>query len=488
MLAFFAINLLLSLYFIDTWTTPNSTSRALPVLSFWEEGTLKINTYQQYSGDKSKVGEDYYSDKAPFPTFVMIPVYGMMRLVGFSEGGEQAGKKWPILIWPQGQDGRDFQMTKLHPLMWMSSFLLGALPFAFLVFLSFYSLPADKKRFSNLVLILFAWYGSFVFVFSGTFFNHVLAGALLVASYYFLPEKRDKSSDKRNLFLSGACLGAAFLTEYPYILAAPFWMLAIWFQHKDFKKLIIWGLGLLPFIITILVYNYMINGNPIKMLNAYHAVEIFGDSLSQNYGFSLSNLSADSLWGLSFSPYMGIFWFAPMLFLGLWYWIKDRVANKPEFLDFVKYPIPLFAMVFFLVMASFFTWWGGWSFGPRYLVPLACLLLFETIRFLSRRDFPIWPVLVLGVWGLIHTWTAKASLMYMCPDGSTQNGPAPATGSFTFSDVILPALSDGRYNGNNLLSSFGVNPAFGTFFWLFLFAGVLFWLFISQAPKKKSKT
>ncbi|MEM6722393.1 MAG: hypothetical protein AAF598_00070 [Bacteroidota bacterium] len=41
---FLLANVLLSAYFIDTWTTPNSVSRVLPVLTVWEEGSLKINT------------------------------------------------------------------------------------------------------------------------------------------------------------------------------------------------------------------------------------------------------------------------------------------------------------------------------------------------------------------------------------------------------------------------------------------------------------
>ncbi|MEM6722394.1 MAG: hypothetical protein AAF598_00075 [Bacteroidota bacterium] len=403
----------------------------------------------------------------------MIPVYGVMRMIGLGEGGDQAGKQWPIMIWPQGQDGRNFQKTKLHPLMWMSSFLLGALPFAFMVWLSFLCLPADRKTFANLLLILLAWYGSFVFVFAGTFFNHVLAGALLVGSYFFL-------SGDRKLWLSGALLGAAFLTEYPYLLASPFWAMAIWWKHKSIKPLIQFGLGFAPFVLAILFYNYQINGNPLKMLNAYHAVEIFGESLSQNYGFALSNITSESLWGLSFSPYMGIFFFTPILLAGLWFWVQEVITDKPKVDQLIRSPLPVFSLVFFLVISSFFTWWAGWSFGPRYLVPLACLLIFETIRFIAARDLPRWPVYVLGAWGLIHSWAAKATLLFMCPDGSTQNGPAPASGSFTFSDVIVPALSEGRFNGNNLLSNFGVNPAFGTFFWLLLFAGVLFWLLLSK--------
>ena len=46
MAIFFLVNILLSSYFIDIWPTPNCVSRALPVLAFSENRTLKIGKLQ----------------------------------------------------------------------------------------------------------------------------------------------------------------------------------------------------------------------------------------------------------------------------------------------------------------------------------------------------------------------------------------------------------------------------------------------------------
>ena len=95
---FFLINIFLSSYFIDIWPTPNCVSRALPVLAFSEDKTLKIDKYADLTIDKSKVGEHFYSDKAPLPTLCMIPLYELIKLCGFDKVSDNAGRKYPVYI------------------------------------------------------------------------------------------------------------------------------------------------------------------------------------------------------------------------------------------------------------------------------------------------------------------------------------------------------------------------------------------------------
>src|SRR4051812_19230964 len=79
LISFLAANLLLSAFYTDTWCTPNAVSRALPVLTWLQDGTLQIDKYADRTGDKSRVGPHFYSDKAPFPTLASIPIYWMME-------------------------------------------------------------------------------------------------------------------------------------------------------------------------------------------------------------------------------------------------------------------------------------------------------------------------------------------------------------------------------------------------------------------------
>ena len=98
MAIFFLVNILLSSYFIDIWPTPNCVSRALPVLAFSENRTLKIDKYAYLTIDKSRVGEHFYSDKAPLPTLLAIPIYEFIKLFGLDKVSNDAGRKYPVYI------------------------------------------------------------------------------------------------------------------------------------------------------------------------------------------------------------------------------------------------------------------------------------------------------------------------------------------------------------------------------------------------------
>ncbi len=51
---------LLGFYFVDTWNNANTTSRALPVVTFWEEGSFRIDKYHELTGDKAMIDAILY--------------------------------------------------------------------------------------------------------------------------------------------------------------------------------------------------------------------------------------------------------------------------------------------------------------------------------------------------------------------------------------------------------------------------------------------
>ena len=79
--AFVAVNLLLSAYFLDAVPSPNPTSRALPVLTIYEEGRYAIDTYEKSTMDKSYVNGHYYSDKAPGAALTAVPFAFVLSLI-----------------------------------------------------------------------------------------------------------------------------------------------------------------------------------------------------------------------------------------------------------------------------------------------------------------------------------------------------------------------------------------------------------------------
>ncbi len=453
---FFLVNVLLSSYFIDIWPTPNCVSRALPVLTFSESKTLQIDQYADFTLDKSKVGEHFYSDKAPLPTLCMIPLYEIMKWFDLDLVQDDAGKKYPVYIgYHIGKDDlRSSMIPWLIPLLIVGGFVFGSIPFSLIVMMSFVALHKMKPSVSPVLMAMAAWYGSFIFVFSGTFFNHVFAGFLLLVSFILLK--------RNNYVLSGLVLGLSFLSEYTVIIAAPFWLICIWMKEKKIRQPLIFAAGLLPSIALIAIYNWMITGYPWTMLNAYHATEEF-QALHHHYGFSFPSLKA--LWGLSFSGWMGLFNFAPVLYGIAFYVILMLIRNQKTHFPMEAKCLTWFGLTFFVTISSFFTWWGGWSYGPRYLIVLAVPLLYEGMLIITREKINFLLFFTAAFFGVAGAWIAKATVVYMVPFPEYEGFFNP------FLHILLPDFFAGRFNANNALTAFfDVSPQAGVYGWLLLYA------------------
>lgn len=463
-LIFFLVNVFLSSYFLDIWPTPNCVSRALPVLTFSESRTLKIDKYADFTLDKSRVGEHFYSDKAPLPTFCMIPLYEIIKYFDLESINSNAGRHYPVYIgYHIGKDDlRNFMLPWLIPILIAGGFVFGSIPFALIILLSFVALSQMKTSVSPVLMAMLAWYGSFVFVFSGTFFNHVFSGFLLLVSFILLK--------RNNYVLSGSVLGFSFLSEYTVIIAAPFWLICIWMKEKKMRQPLIFAAGLLPSILFIAIYNWMITGYPWTMLNAYHATEKF-QALHHHYGFSFPSLKA--LWGLSFSGWMGLFNFAPVLYCIAFYVILMLIKNKKTYFSVETKFLAWFGLTFFVTISSFFTWWGGWSYGPRYLIVLAVPLLYEGLLIISREKINPLLFYAAALLGVAGAWIAKATVVYMVPFPEYEGFFNP------FLHILLPDFFAGRFNANNALTAFfDVSPQAGVYGWLLLYVTLLTGLYL----------
>jgi len=204
-LFFFLVNLFLSSYYIDTWQNGNTTSRALPVVTWSEEGTFRVDKYHEKTGDKAFIDGHYYSEKPPLPILVTIPFFKLLvdiDLITPDENGSLYGKHVYLL----------------------GGFLTGSLPFALIITLAFIAISKFESGVSPVVLSMLPFYASFLFVFSGTFFTHIFSGFLLLIAFIFL--KRGK------YFLSGLFAGLSFLSEFNLAMIIFAWGVAILVKTK----------------------------------------------------------------------------------------------------------------------------------------------------------------------------------------------------------------------------------------------------------------
>ncbi len=439
MIAFTLSQLFLAGFFMDLIISPNPTSRVLPVLTVIEDKTLQIDKYKNLSNDKSFVNGHYYSDKAPLTSFIVMPVYGIYRFCR------------QILHHPTKNFGYDGATVQIF-----GDFLCGVVPFVFLLLVSFWSIKDTRGGVSPVLLATLPFYSSFVFVYSGTFFGHNLSAALLLGSYLCLRKKCRP-------ILSGYLLGASILSEYTVALAVPIWFIQI-FYNEDRSKAFRFLSGLLPWLGFALVYNFLITGSPWRSPYAFHSDAQFAQ-LKSNYGFLYPKWSA--LWGLSLSPFRGLVFYTPILIL-IGYLLCLKWSTFLRWRRLASSYVASFGISSFLVISSHFTWWGGWCYGPRYLMNMAVLLLFESICLLARTEFSRVCFFSLTLIGLIQTTLAKSTVLYMASEGYS----SPLT------ELIIPEFRKGKLNSNNLLTLiFGTTPLYAVCMWAIMFA-VLHWVLV----------
>jgi hypothetical protein len=233
--SFFVLNLFLSAFFLDASMSANPMSRALPVLTFLEQGTFRIDAYKDLTIDKSLISGHYYSDKAPFTSVIVLPFFILCRLVGLGSTPPGRFKTFPIII--------------------LGDILCGSVPFALAMTLSLHELLRRYKRsyvYRSVLVTVLSWYGSFLFVWSGLYFGHLLAGLFLLFSYIQLV-------DHKNSLVSGILLGFAILTDYPSAVAFPVWLLYL--LRTEQRRVLPVGklvLGLVPAGLFLISFNRVV--------------------------------------------------------------------------------------------------------------------------------------------------------------------------------------------------------------------------------------
>jgi hypothetical protein len=455
-LAFILANLVLSSYFLDAWRTPNAASRAIPVLTLYEDRSLIIDKYHHWTGDKAYLNQHYYSDKAPLSTYLVYPFYIIYKSISSVPDDVDRINQYPIYIWePKGtQDARSSLVPNLTVPLLLGSFLCGTVPFVLLVVLTFRHVHKLDSAVPPVLLTMTSFYGTFLFGLSGVYFGHLLSGIFLVFAYLSIKAQR-------HYFIAGFLVGLAFLTEYTTLVAAPIWLALIYYHTRDIRPAALFASGIVPALAFILYYNQITTGSAFDLLYNHPAGRAFA-AMKESLGFGGPRL--DAVVGLLFSQYRGLFYYAPPMILivyylarKLWEYRFEAITNNYLF---------LFCLVYFLMIASYYMWWGGWSLGPRHLVPIVMLMMFEGLIHLAKQDFSRRVFGLLAALGIALMWMAKSTRIYMFPDQPTRY-------SRPLFDLMIPDFLQQKFNANNFLTmAFGIRPEWGIVFWPILFVGL----------------
>jgi hypothetical protein len=237
----------------------------------------------------------------------------------------------------------------LHaPLHFVAAALVGAMPALFtaitvaLVALISLQLGSTLQAARRVSLCFAA--GTIAMVYARTFYADPLLSLLVAAGIYFVFARSN-----RTILLASLVALLAVLAKPTGIILAPalsgYLLLKKTPARLALAPALGGGLGLLLYF----AYNFFRFANPLT----------FG----QPWVFSFSALP-EGIAGLLFSPGRGIIWYSPVVLLAVPAFRKAWKAKPVEAL--------LIASLFlgFLGLHSLYqNWQGGWSWGPRYLLP-----------------------------------------------------------------------------------------------------------------------
>ena len=173
------------------------------------------------------------------------------------------------------------------------------------------------------------------------------------------------------------------------------------------------------------------------------------------YGVRLPSVTA--LWGLLFSPFRGLLFYAPALAVAAYAYLT---ARRRQLLSDAVSPLGLLTLGYLALISSYFVWWGGWSYGPRHLIPLAMILFYEGIPLVARRRSLHAPLLLASIAGIAMVWMAKATVLHIMPE----NYANPVF------DLALPKLLQGDLRSDAVVTRlFGFHPIVAAPMWIVLF-------------------
>ncbi len=396
-------------YTFPRWADPNQNSRLNMVVAVVEDGTFQIDKYVPNTVDYAKVGQHYYSDKAPGAAFLGIPVYAGLVLfldmpVIDSLMDRLANNKAFQTTLREDGSGLLKQKVRFALAQVALTFVVSVLPSAWLGVLV-YRLLAQFAISPWPRIGVAVGYGLLTpaFAYAGAFYGHQLSAALLFGVFYLLFAGQNWLSIK-SLLAVGLLLGYSVVSEYPSVLIVGIlylYSLYVLYRQSNWSRI-----GWVTFTGVLvaagwMAYNMFIFGGPLEL--GYSHSELWQDQ--HHTGFmSLSLPHWEAMWGITFGLFRGLFFLSPLLLLsipgfGLWWLSSEHRVELVVALASV--------LAIFLFNSSSIMWWGGFAVGPRYLLPILPFMALPIVFVFRQWGDRMWLwglTLVLFGWSLIATW------------------------------------------------------------------------------------
>lgn len=328
-------------------SAPNERSRLYLALSVLDDGDFAVTEQVEQYGKPFDISErdgKFYSDKAPGSSIVAVPALWVYQALGGAESIEK-----------MVNFARSFVMVPMAVL----SFLL----LRFLLVGTGVSPPR-----ADVAAVAFAL-GTTFFHYGAAFFGHAMVTcASLLAAFAIYKSLEAERGPGRMAWqvLVGFAGGLAFAIEYQaavICVGIALGYLSVRDNWRPAAILLPLVGAALPIGLT-LFYNDVAFGSPFSTSYAHLHHAQFQEAHQKGL-FGVTFPTMDALYGLLFSPSRGLLLCAPIVFLG-WFglpalWKRCRWLAIYAGITMVGY---------MYIVAGTDVWYGGWSFGPRLLVPM----------------------------------------------------------------------------------------------------------------------
>ena len=341
---------------------------------------MRIDDFQQNTGDKAFANSHYYSDKAPGLALLAVPAAWVGRASAASAGVDPASPRglldlayW-ITVWAVA-----LPMAAACACLFWISLQLGS--------------SVTASAFAALALGL----ATPMWAYAALFWGHALAGACLVFAFACAMRLREDVRSTWDVLWGlalGLTAGWATVTEYPSApasaMVAGLALALVWKDGWRRRWRIFLGIagGALPCVIALMAYQEAAFGSLFHPSYAYYPPGAFSWMTHGYMGLTYPRI--DVALKLLFSCRRGLLFSGPVALaapFGL------RLLWKQPATHAAAVTAAAIAAYYFLFHASFSSWPAGWSYGPRYMspgLPLLCLGLAP----LWDRARPAWRIVV----------------------------------------------------------------------------------------------
>ncbi|GAB4204663.1 MAG: hypothetical protein OHK0013_19780 [Sandaracinaceae bacterium] len=446
-----------------------------------------LGAWADATGDRARVGDAWFSDKAPLPALMGVVPYTLIRsihvLVGRVPPDFEAESRGDVPA------TRVLLNTSAQQLLYATAVGVSGVAFVVLALHLHTMLSRRHDARTALVGTTLVCLGTPLFPYATSLYGHVPAAAFLTVALASL----DPLGPPPRLALTGFCVagaaGCEYITAIPGALIGVYALLSGGAREIP-RRFVVLALGALPVVVLVGGYHHVCFGAPWRTGYSHLTNPLFVAG-HQRGVMGIGPPSIDALVGLLFGTRRGLFYVAPIALLAAGGLVlaparsareggaagapvEVREAPVPRIVRWLG-PDPLVALgallglVLLLANAGYYMWWGGAAAGPRHLVPALPVLGFGLARLwehTSVRPF------VLGAGAVsVFSMLAFASVGIEAPEQGN-----------VLTTFVLPRLLAGEISAlpsaTNLGLLLGLPPLLSILPWIgwFLLLGRALWL------------